>query len=387
MLSLLFIIFFTFIMLGLPNSALGSAWPSMYPAFNVSSASAGAVSLLMSGSTVLASLWCDKAVAKLGFGKLTFLGLLAMALSGLGFSVSTHFLHLCLLAIPMGFGMGFIDAALNNAVALHYQARHMNWLHGFWGVGAFISPVVMSFFLATSHSWQGAYRFIGFVTLGFALIFLLGLKLWNKAPHQVPGTNQTGASALSKAQLLKLPGVKQSLLVFFCYCAIEATVGLWAASFLVGTRNLLEETAALWLSLYFLGITAGRFLAGFITVKLGHRQIIKLGISLIAIGILFFFLPLPQDALMPALFLIGLGCAPIFPSLIHETPANFGAAHSQSIIGLQMAFAYLGSMLMPPLFGLLTLATGYAAFPFYLAFFLILMTFMTQQLHQKTKNN
>jgi len=383
MLLLLIIIFIAFIMLGLPNSALGSAWPVMYESFNVNLASAGIISLILSGSTVLASLYCDRAVIKFGFAKVTLWSLIAMTLSSLGFSIATNFIVLCVLAVPMGLGMGLIDASLNNAVALHFKARHMNWLHGFWGVGAFLSPIIMAYFLTSHSSWQFAYRFIGFVTLVFVAIFILTIRVWKFAPHiKETGENSTALN-MPKLELLKISGVKQSLLIFFAYCAIEATVGLWATSYFVQIRNIAEDTAALWLSLYFFGIMSGRFLAGFISNYLSNIQLIKLGTSLIGIGILFFILPLPTTFLLPGLFLIGLGCAPIFPSLVHETPKKFGAIYSQSIIGLQMAFAYLGSMLMPPLFGILALFSSNSLFPLFLTIFLIIMALMIIALTSK----
>jgi len=303
----------------------------------------------------------------------------------IGFSFSTHFFLLCLWSIPLGLGLGLIDTGLNNVVALHYRAKHMNWLHGFWGVGASIGPIIMSFFLIRAHSWSDGYRAIGLLQFAFVLVMLLTFRLWKKLPETATAEEQK-KKPLSKKQLSALPGVKQSMLAFFCYCAIEATVGLWTSSYLVISRGLPTETAALWVALYFIGITAGRFLAGFLTLKLSNKNVIRLGVSLLGLGILVTWMPGAGIHLLIGLFLIGLGCAPIFPILIHETPKNFGAEHSQGIIGMQMAFAYLGSTLMPPVFGFLAGQTSFRIFQFFIGGFLILMIVMLVMLYRIVNN-
>jgi len=369
-------------MLGLPN-VLGSAWPVIHEDLGTSGANAGIISMILSGSTILASFLCDKMLRKLGAGKLTLVSLIAMAVSLWGYSISTHLIHLCLWSIPLGLAMGFLDATLNNVVALKYQAKHMNWLHAFWGVGAAIGPVIMSTFLIRQNDWQGGYRFMGLILLIFIVLFFALFKLWKQVENLSTDSSGESGEALSLPQILKLTGVKQSLFLFFCYTTIEATVGLWVSSYLVIIRDLPEETAALWVALYFGGITVGRFMAGFLTMKLSHKQLINLGSGLIGLGVIILFLPIPTNFLLLALFLIGFGCAPIFPSLIHETPSNFGTDKAQSIIGVQMAFAYTGSMLMPPLFGLLAEFASYRLFPVYIGVFLVVMMVMAKWLYQK----
>ena len=385
MISLLVIIYISFVMLGLSN-VLGSAWPAMHEQLGVSSASVGIISVILSSSTVLAALWCDKMIKYLGTKMLLLISLITIATSLIGFSLTTHFILLCLWSIPLGLGMGFIDTTLNNVVALHYEAKHMNWLHAFWGVGASIGPIIISFFLVKQNSWEAGYRFIGLIHLIFITVFLLMFKLWKHVQTNSVELEDIQQNSLSMKQLISVRGVKHSLFIFFCYCAIEATVGLWASSYLVVVRQLAEETAALWVSLYFGGITIGRFMAGFLSSKLSHKQLINLGNGLIGIGIIILLLPVPENFLLIALFLIGLGCAPIFPSLIHETPNNFDTKHSQAIVGIQVAFAYMGTMLMPPLFGLLAEQVSYRIFPFYIGVFLILMVIMTKRLYQKMQN-
>jgi len=384
LISLLIIIYLSFIMLGLPN-VLGSAWPVMYGRLGVSAASAGIISMIISAATILGALLCDKVVRRFGASKVVLISLITTATALIGFSMGTHFILLCLWSIPLGIGMGLIDASLNNVVALHYEAKHMNWLHAFWGVGASIGPIIMAFFLARA-SWEAGYLSIGLIQFAFVVIFILNFKLWKKiAPVNSLENEEQEQKSSSLKQLIQLAGVKQSLLVIFFYCAIEATVGLWASSYLVIARYLEEEVAALWVAIYFGGITIGRFMAGFLSSKLSHKQLIGLGSSLIGLGVAILFLPVPNSFLLISLFLIGFGCAPIFPSLMHETPNNFGTNNSQAIIGIQMAFAYVGSMFMPPLFGILAEHTSYHLFPFYIALFLILMIIMKRWLYQLVK--
>lgn len=384
MISLLIIIYIAFLMIGLQN-VLGSAWPAIHVDLDVSAASAGIISMILLGLTILSAFLCDKVTRLLGARRVTLISLIVVAISMIGFSMGTHFISLCLWSVPLGFGMGLVDATLNNVVALHYEAKHMSWFHASWGVGAVIGPMIMSAFLVRQNSWAAGYQFIGFIIFAFIAIFLLTSKLWKKIQVPTDGIEESKQKALTLKQLLGLPGVKQSLLIFFCYCTIEVTVGLWASSYFVIVRNLAEETAALWVSLYYVGITAGRFMSGFLSMKISHNKLIKLSSGLIGLGLIILLLPVSETFLLISLFLIGLGCAPIFPSLIHETPNNFGTVHSQAIIGVQMAFAYIGAALMPPLFGILAELTSYRIFPYYLIAFLILMVIMVKYSQQKVR--
>jgi len=358
----------------------------MYEHLGVSAASAGIISMILSAATICGALLSDKMIKRIGAGRLTLISLLVTATSLIGFSMSAHFILLCLWSIPLGIGMGFIDASLNNVVALHYKAIHMNWLHAFWGVGASIGPIIMSFFLVRQNSWEAGYLSIGLIQFAFVAVFLLTFKLWKKIPIPATDSDEPQQESSSAAQLIKIPGVAQSLFLFFFYCAIEATVGLWASSYLVIVRQLAEEVAALWVALYFGGITVGRFMAGFLSMRLNHQRLIGLGSGLIGLGTMILFLPVSENWLLIALFLIGFGCAPIFPSLMHETPNNFGKKNSGAIIGMQMAFAYMGSMFMPPIFGVLAVRISYNLFPIYIAGFLVLMVITTRWLYRLTGN-
>lgn len=382
---LLIIIYISFISLGLPDSLLGSAWPSMYPSMGVPISYAGIVSMIIAGGTIISSLFSDKVIRKFGTGLVTCISVLMTAAALLGFSISNKFFELCLFAIPLGLGAGSVDAALNNFVALKYKAKHMSWLHCFWGVGAMTGPIIMSYCLERGAIFQLGYRIVAIIQFSLVFILVITLPFWKKA---VPVNNaqlnsEQEHKVISKKELLKMPGAKPALIAFFCYCSIEGTTGLWGSSFAVMTQGIQAETAAKWASLFYFGITFGRFLSGFITLKLSNRQMIRLGEALIAAGIIFIMLPLGQVTSLIGFIMTGIGCAPIYPSMLHETPKNFGAEYSQSIMGVQMACAYIGSTFMPPLFGILASHIGYSLLPFYTGSILVLMFIMVEMLNKR----
>lgn len=385
MFVLLIIIYFSFISLGLPDSLLGSAWPSMYEGLGVPIANAGIISMIIAGGTIISSLFSDRIIKKFGTGLTTFISVAMTAVALLGFSFSNSFILVCICAIPLGLGAGSVDAALNNFVALHYKAKHMNWLHCFWGIGASVGPVIMSYCLVQWGSWNTGYRIISFIQFALVFVLFITLPLWKKGHGATDDKEKNTQKTLGIVQLAKLPGAKPTLVAFFCYCALESTVGLWGSSYLVVIRNISAETAARWLSLYYFGITLGRLLSGFLSIKLTHKQMVVLGQLIIGVGVLVLLLPLSGTPLVAGLFLIGLGCAPIYPSLLHETPENFGSEHSQSIMGIQMACAYVGTTLMPPLFGWLATSISYSLFPSYVGALLILMIVMVNLLYRKVK--
>lgn len=384
MVLLLVIIYLAFISLGLPDSLLGSAWPTMYEGLGVSIDSVGIISMIIAGGTILSSLWSDRMIKHLGTGKVTLISVAMTAIALMGFSFSNSFVILCLCAIPLGLGAGAVDAALNNFVSLHYKAKHMNWLHCFWGIGASLGPIIMSYSLIQWQSWNCGYGAISLIQFALVIALLFTLPLWKKAAIATDKDAEM-QQGLSAKNLIRLSGAKQVLLACFCYCAIESTVGLWGSSYLVTIRGIHSETAAWWISLYYLGITCGRFFSGFLSIKFQSKHMIRFGQILIGAGIIILLLPAKGNALLVGLFLIGLGCAPIFPSLLHETPNHFGSRHSQSMMGLQMACAYVGTTFMPPLFGLLGASISYYLFPFYIAILLAVMIFMVTLAYQKTE--
>ena len=384
MVSLLLpIIYVAFISLGLPDSLLGSAWPSMYPQLGVPVSYAGIISMIISLGTIISSLNSDRLTRALGTGKVTAISVGMTAAALFGFSVSGQFWMLCLWAIPYGLGAGSVDAALNNYVALHYESRHMSWLHCMWGIGTMISPMVMGAALAGGMPWTSGYRYIALFQILLTAVLFVSLPLWQKRTVGTSG-KEAAPTALTFGQVLHLPGAKEVMLCFFCYCALETTAGLWASSYLTLSRGVPAGTAASFASLFYIGITAGRAACGFLTLKFNDVQMIRMGQGILAVGVLALLVPGPQVLALAGLVLVGLGCAPIYPSIIHSTPDHFGAERSQAVIGIQMASAYVGNLAMPPLFGLLANNITPALFPFYLLVLLLLMVFMHEQLVRKT---
>jgi fucose permease len=380
---LLVVIYISFISLGLPDSLLGAAWPSMYGSLNVPLHYAGYLAVIVTAGTVISALFSEKVIRRLGTGIVTAVSVFMTAVALIGFSFSHSFILLCLWAIPLGLGAGSVDAALNNYVALHYKAKHMSWLHCFWGVGASIGPIIMSFFLINRNSWNLGYRTIGIMQCCLVLILFISLSLWIKNKPSVNHEESKDSHGIPFRDLIRIAGVKQVLAAFFCYCSLELTTGLWGSSFLVIEKNIPPEKAAQWISLYYIGITFGRFISGFLTMKLSNRQMIRLGQALIACGVIALLLPFGSVLLLPGLFIIGLGCAPIYPSFIHETPRNFGAEKSQALIGIQMASAYVGSMIMPPLFGRAASFFSFSIFPFFIGAMLMLNILMVEMMYKR----
>lgn len=368
---LLAIIYLAFISLGLPDSLLGSGWPVMHEYLNVDISSAGIITMLISAGTIISSLFSAKLTKKLGTGLITCLSVLLTALAMLSFSFSTQFWHLCVLALPYGIGAGAIDAALNNYVANHYSSKHMSWLHSFWGVGTIISPYIMSYALNSSAGWWGGYRIVSFIQLGLFAFLFLSLGLWKKRNSD---NSDEEIKTLSLFQVLKTKGVIYVLVIFLAYCAVEQTAMLWSSTYFVNYHEIDPVLASSFASLFCFGITGGRFISGFVTNKLGDRKMIFIGLSIIFVGIAMLAIPLNTYIFaLIGYILIGLGCAPIYPSIIHSTPSNFGKDKSQSIIGVEMASAYIGSTFMPPLFGLIAQYISIALLPLYLFFFTLLM--------------
>lgn len=397
---LLAIIYLAFISLGLPDSLLGSAWPTMYIQFDVPISYAGIISMIIAGGTIISSLQSDRLTKWLGTGKVTAISVAATAVALFGFSFSHSFWALCLCAIPYGLGAGSVDASLNNYVALHYESRHMSWLHCMWGVGATAGPYIMGIALSMGQGWNMGYRYIGIIQVVLTAVLVFSLPLWkgrksttenlqNAEMEQLlenasEKADTTAEKALSLREILKIAGAKEVMLCFFCYCALEQTAGLWASSYLTLHKGVSSETAAIFASLFYIGITVGRAISGFITMKLNDTQMVRLGQSIIVLGIMAMVLPGSNVLALAGLILIGLGCAPIYPCVIHSTPAHFGADKSQAIIGVQMAFAYIGILAMPPLFGVLASRISVALLPCYLFAILVVMVIMHELLTKKT---
>lgn len=379
---LLAVIYLSFISLGLPDALLGAAWPMMYGEFGVSLSYAGGISMIISVGTIVSSLMSDRMTRRFGPGKVTVVSVAMTAAALFGFSFSHSFWMLCLWSIPYGLGAGSVDAALNNYVAVHYESRHMSWLHCMWGLGASAGPYIMGWVLAGGLRWNMGYRCIGILQIVLTAVLLLSLPLWKGRGAAETEDGRT-EHALTMKEIVRVPGVRELMVTFFCYCALEQTAGLWASSYLVLHSGMDAETAAGYASLFFIGITIGRGASGFLTMKCSDTQMIRLGQGVILAGIVTLLLPLGELVALTGLILIGLGCAPIYPCAIHSTPIHFGADKSQAIIGVQMASAYVGTCLMPPLFGLIADHIHVGLFPVYLLLILVLMVWMHERLLKK----
>ena len=344
---LLALIYLAFISLGLPDGLLGSAWPTMYLEFGVPVSYAGGVSMIIAAGTIVSSLLSDQLTYKLGAGKVTAISVAMTAAALFGFSISDQYWMLCLWAIPYGLGAGSVDAALNNYVALHYTSRHMSWLHCMWGIGASAGPYIMGYVLSGGGHWTAGYRTVGIIQIVLTAILFLSLPLW-KTRHESGDTQEDNYTPLPLGQVVKITGAKEVMVTFFCYCALEQTSMLWASSYLALHKGIAAETAAFFGSLFCVGITIGRGLNGFLTLKFNDTQLIRMGQGIILVGIAAMLLPFGDFMPLAGLILIGLGCAPIYPCVIHSTPEHFGAERAQALVGVQMASAYVGTCLMPP---------------------------------------
>ena len=377
-------IYLAFVGLGLPDSLLGSAWPLMVDQLQVPLSYAGIISMIISCGTITSSLFSDKLTHRFGAGIVTAVSISFTALALLGFSLCNSFPLMCLLAIPYGLGAGAVDAALNNYVALHYAARHMNWLHCFWGVGASIGPYIMGWVIQANHGWRMGYGVVSSIQILLAISLFFTLPLWKR---QTGGpVSEKSAAPISLRKAVSLRGVKEVLLAFFCYCAFESTAILWASTYLVEFKAVDPEQAATFASLFLAGITLGRFISGFVADRIGDKNMMRIGIMVIVLGLALIMLPVSAalSALL-GLILIGLGAAPIYPAIIHSTPTLFGKENSHAVVGIQMASAYCGSLLMPPAFGILAQYVHIGIFPFYMAMFVVIMLWMTERANRLCK--
>ena len=377
---LLAIIYLSFISLGLPDGLLGAAWPTMYPELGVSISLAGGVAMIISLGTVVSSLMSDRLTLKLGTGKVTAISVGLTALALFGFSTCDSYWQLCLWAIPYGLGAGSVDASLNNYVALHYTSRHMSWLHCMWGIGAATGPYIMGYVLSGGSHWSGGYRVVSVIQIVLTVILFLSLPMWKRRPGEASSDAPAEAKPLTLMQVLAIPGAKEIMVTFFCYCALEQTTALWASSYLALYKGVPAETAAFYASMFFIGITVGRGFNGFLTMRFNDNQLIRMGLVVIFIGIAAMGLPMGEAGSIAGLILIGLGCAPIYPCVIHSTPEHFGAEHSQALIGVQMASANSGTLLMPPLFGLIANHINVSLLPVYLLVILVVMAVMHERM-------
>lgn len=370
---LLIVIYIAFIGLGVPDSLFGTACPAIYTDLNLPVSWASIVTIIVSCGTITSSLLSSWLISRFGTGKITAVSTLMTALALLGFSCSDSMLWLCLCAIPLGLGAGSIDTALNNYVALHYKASHMNFLHCFYGIGVSLSPYLMSLALSKG-TWEGGYRAVFWFQLAIAALTALALPLWKKVRHAQNGEEaEETPRVLSFPALMKMPKVRMACLVFIGYCALEYTCGTWGSTFLVNAKGAAADTAARMVTFYYVGLALGRFLSGVLAGLLHSRQLVKIGQMILLAAVVSLFLPLPFAFCSVSLFFIGLGNGPIFPNMLHLTPELFGKDLSQAVIGAEMATSYIGVLLAPALFGLIAQNVTAALFPVYLLVLYALM--------------
>lgn len=369
--ALLMMIYLSFISLGLPDSMLGSAWPAMNVSLNAPLWGAGLVQMLISFCTIISSLNSAKLIRRFGTGKLTAISVATTALALLGFSLAKNYAFLLLMAVPLGLGAGAVDAGLNNYVALHCEAKHMSWLHCFWGVGTIIGPMILSAVLRVGGSWATGYRAVGLIQCAVSALLFATLGMWKRGNIQ---REEYGAKALSVWEVLSLPGAKAGMVTFLCYCAVESTLGLWGATYISQVRGVDEATAASFGAMFYIGITVGRAISGFMALKLLPKQMVRVGQALLALGCIFMMIPAGSTLSGIGLVVCGLGCAPIYPNIIQDTPVNYGTENSQAAIGVQMAFAYVGSTFLPSIFGALAGVDGYGLLPYFAIGICVLMT-------------
>lgn len=381
---LLALIYLAFISLGLPDGLLGSAWPAIHEEMAVPESYMGIVSMIISGGTIVSSLFSDKLTRRLGTGLVTALSVSLTAGALLGFALSRDFIWLCVFGVPYGLGAGAVDAALNNYVALHYSSRHMSWLHCSWGIGASIGPYIMGWALSTQHGWPLGYHTVFLLQVVLTAVLFLSLHMWKKKSNTTDKTADDYEAPIGVRDAVKIRGVKAMLLAFFSYCALESTACLWASSYLVDRHGMDKPNAATFALLYFAGITGGRFLNGFVADKFGDKTMIRVGWCVQTAGLALILIPSVYTALV-GLCVLGLGCAPVYPSIIHSTPTHFGRENSHAIVGIQMAFAYCGATFMPPVFGVLGQWIGMWFYPVFMGGFALLELAMTERVNRVCK--
>lgn len=383
---LLVVIYLSFIGLGIPDSILGAAWPVMHADLGIGIDALGIVTAITCVCGILSSLMSPWLVYKFGVGRVTFVSTLLTAVGLLSYSFTGSFWVFCLITIPPGIGAGAIDAALNNYVALHYNASHMSFLHCFYGVGVMVSPVFMSLALGQDNNWRGGYRYAFIAQAVITLVTLVALPLWKKAHKKEEQSKTEKIKLLSFKEVIRLKSLAPVLLAFFAACAVECTLGAWGGTFLNGAKGFSPSAAAAGVTLFYAGLASGRFLSGILSAKLSSMRIVFLGLSCVVVALPLMLLPFPVTALS-GLFLGGIGIGPVYPNLMHLIPRIFGEENSQSVMGTQQAAAYCGVLFMPALFGVIAGNIGAWLLPVYTAVLLAITVTASISVSKGLKNN
>ena len=378
-LLLLTVIYIAFIGLGIPDSLFGAAWPAVYPDFALPVSFASIVTVISTVCTIISGLNSAKVLSRFGTPAVTVFSTGLTALGLLGYSLSSSFIWLCLLSIPLGLGAGAIDTGLNNYVALHYNAMHMSFLHCFYGIGVSISPFLLSILLGSTNNWRSGYRAAFFIQAGITALLFISLPLWKKVHHKSSGSSDEKVTVeiLRLKDMLRMPSVIACSMMFMTSCAIESICGNWGSTYLVTSKGLQPDSAASVITLYYVGMALGRFISGVAAKKLTSWQIIFIGQALTLAAFIILLLPVGVNISAIGLFLVGIGNAPLFPNLNHLTPQNFGRERSQCVMGVQMSFGYAGFLVISPLFGILAQRLGTQILPLYLIVIYMVMAIAT----------
>ena len=371
MVFLLVVIYIAFIGLGVPDSLVGSAWPAIHTELNIPVEAVSVLTFIISGCTVLSSMFSAGILNKFGTSKVTAFSTGMTALALFGFSVAPSFGVMIPIAVVLGLGAGAIDSGLNNYVALNFKASHMNFLHCFYGVGVSLSPYLMSQALRLVD-WRGGYRYAFYVQFAIAVMLIFSIPLWKKSSSSEESSEEL-VTSLSIKEMIKKPEVIQVWVIMLVTNAIEYACGVWGSTYLVEEKGFNIEHGALALTIYYVGMSIGRFLSGLLANKIKTWKRIFIGSVILAPAILVMLLPLPAVFSVVGLFLIGLGNGSIYPNMIHLTPHNFGKEVSQSIMGSQIAFAYIGVMLAPPTVSLISGVFSMKVYPVLLAVLYVVM--------------
>lgn len=368
---LLIIIYIAFIGLGVPDSLIGSAWPALHMELDIPVETVSVITFLISGCTVLSSMFSARILNKLGTARVTAFSTAMTAIALLGFSFVPSFWFMIPLAIVLGFGAGAIDSGLNNYVALHFKASHMNFLHCFYGVGVSLSPYLMSQALS-GIGWRGGYRYAFYVQLVIAILLIVSIPMWKKTSLDEQQEDEKSVN-LSLFQMAKMTEVRLVWVIMLATNAIEYACGVWGSTYLVESKGFEPQHGALALTIYYAGMSIGRFVSGVLADKISTWKRIGIGTVIIAPAVLLLLLPVHGAVSVAGLFLVGLGNGSIYPNMIHLTPHNFGKSLSQSIMGSQIAFAYTGVMLAPPMVSLISGVFGIRIYPVLLCLLYVVM--------------
>jgi fucose permease len=386
--AVLGVIYLAYIGIGLPNSLLGAAWPAMYEYVGVPLSYAGGISLAISLGMALASFFSERILIGIGYFKGGLFPLTVIALALFGFSLFRPFYSICILGLILGIGIGMNESSLNGIVVKSFSAIHMNWMHCTWGLGSAAGPVIMAWTISAYSSWKLGYQISGGILVAITAIFLLSLPFWKKAGMAGSATEiEVPAKHKTLGEIFSIPGAKAAILSVFFYCSTEMTIILWGTSYMVFFKDIDKATAAGWLALFYVGMTLGRFFSGLFSLKLTNNILIKSGQVGILLGAIILLTSTSSTLLAGGMLVLGLGSAPIFPSLLLATAEHFDNEFAQAILSMELTAAFLGNAFVPLLFGGLAAMWGYGIFPVALLITLALFVVSVEAMNRITRKH